>query len=57
MRALSGVIVTVCGILIVLYAYLWRLATVALIVFMGIVVWLIHYFFISPWYPKRKTTR
>lgn len=57
MRVLSGVIATVCGILIVLYAYLGRLATVALIVFMSIVVWLIHYFFISPWYLKRKTTR
>ena len=41
MRVLSGVIVTLCSILIVLYAYLGRLATVALIVFMGIVVWLI----------------
>ena len=48
-------IVAVCAALIVLYAYLNRFATVLLIILKGILVWLIHYFIIYPWYTKPKS--
>jgi hypothetical protein len=56
MLTVTAVIVVVCGVLIALYAYLNRPTTVLLIVVMGVLVWLIHYFVISSWYIKRKVS-
>ena len=54
MRILTAIIVTVCATLIALYAYLNRFTTVLLIILMGTLVWLIHYFIIYPWYTKNR---
>ena len=54
MRVLTAIIGTVCAALIALYAYLNRFTTVLLIIIVGILVWLIHYFIIYPWYTKQK---
>ena len=55
MRVLTATIVTVCAALIALYAYLNRFTTALLIILMGILVWLIHYFIIYPWYTKNRS--
>ena len=57
MRVLTAIIVSVCAALIALYTYLNRFTTVLLIILMGILVWLIHYFIIYPWYTKQKPQR
>ncbi len=56
MRVLTAMIVAACALLIALYAYLNRFATVLLIVVMGALVWLIHYFIIYPRYTKTRAS-